>query len=1008
MKTFQLRNMLLLGTFVIGVLAALAYMLAVSWMIRQQHLDQSQAALRKASANIADNLAERRSKLLAAAHQLTTQRNLGATIWYLAQYAHSDLDRETLFNTYLQLAREARQAGSAAAASRIAIYDAAGHLIAFALFDGASEQAGFIERHPQLRFQSATLAPGSDIVAAGLRTGTIPPRINAELGGMLPQHEDASYTVVNGTLAIETSVPIMDEAFDQGSSKAEIRQVGLVVIDQALDRVFVNQLARLTDTEINVFTGEQLGSGSLADYRHPLRQGIAESAQGTAASLLLNEITIAGAGYYQALLPIRNGRTPIGSIATLRSKAAVEHNIWEMQRILWLIAAAGLVLVVPLSWYFATLIAAPLTTLSRILRGAAHEGRTATLEEELALLERKKLRYSEAGDLTQSFIAMNDAVKQKIRQINEINASLEHTVNERTAALIAKEQESRTLIENSPDTIARYDADCRRIYVNPAFCHLAGYAPQELLGKRPTEVPGGPNIAQYEEKIRAVLSSGVNQQFELRWVVRGGHEACSHVRLTAEVDLNGKVISVLAVGRDISDRMEFEAMIWKQANFDALTKLPNRQMFHDRLEHEALVANRCGRPMVLMLIDLDRFKEINDSLGHDKGDVLLIDAARRIASCVRESDTVARLGGDEFTVILSGVDDTDSVGRIAQAIIDKLAEPFTLGSEEAYISASIGITLYPNHASDLDMLFKHADQAMYVAKSAGRNRFCYFTPDLQEAAQRRLRLTSDLRSALAGQQLLVYYQPIVELATGKVYKAEALVRWQHPERGMISPAEFIGLAEETGLIVPIGDWVFQQAAQQARQWRSRFVPAFQISINKSPVQIRHEEVNVAQWPAYLRQQGMPGQSIAIEITEGLLLNAEPQINQKLLAFRDAGIQVAIDDFGTGYSSLAYLKRFDIDYLKIDRSFVNNLADDADNQALCEAIIVMAHKLGLKVIAEGVETAAQRDLLAAAGCDFAQGYLYSRPVPAAQFEQWAWPAAAPGAVSGTADQAGLTR
>lgn len=1008
MRINRLRNKLLLGTFIIGVATALAYMLAVSWVIRQQHLDQSQAALRKACANIADNLAERRTKLLAAAHQLTTQRNLGATIWYLAQYAHSDLDRETLFNTYLQLAREARQAGSAAAASRITIYDAAGHLIAFALFDGASEQAGFVERHPQLRFQSATLAPGSDLMASGLRAGSVLSRVDAEFGGALPRREDTNYAVINGALAIEASVPIMDEAFDQNSGKPEIHQVGLVVINQTLDRAFIDQLARLTDAEINVFAGEQLSSGSLAGYLRPIRQGSAELANGPVPPLVLNEIAIGGAGYYQALMPLYNGTAQIGSIATLRSKAAVEHNIWEMLRILWLIAAAGLALVIPFSWYFATSIAEPLTALSRILRGAAREGRTATLEEELALLERKKLRYSEAGDLTQSFIAMNDAVMQKISQINEINASLEHTVNERTAALIAKEQESRTLIENTPDTIARYNSDCRRIYVNPAFCHLAGYDSQELLGKRPSEVPGGANSMQYEDKIREVLASGVNQQYELRWAVRDGREVCSHIRLTAEVDLNGQVISVLAVGRDITDRMEFEAMIWKQANFDTLTKLPNRQMFHDRLEHEALVANRSGRPMVLMLIDLDRFKEINDSLGHDKGDVLLIDAARRITSCVRESDTVARLGGDEFTVILSGVDDTDSIGRIAQAIINKLAEPFMLGSEEAFISASIGITLYPNDASDLDMLFKHADQAMYVAKSAGRNRFCYFTPDLQEAAQRRLRLTSDLRGALTGQQLQVYYQPIVELATGKVYKAEALVRWLHPERGMISPAEFIGLAEETGLIVPIGDWVFQQAVQQVRAWRSRFHPALQISINKSPVQIRHEDSTVAQWPEYLRQQGLPGQSIAIEITEGLLLNAEPQINQKLLAFRDAGIQVAIDDFGTGYSSLAYLKRFDIDYLKIDRSFVNNLADDADNQALCEAIIVMAHKLDLKVIAEGVETAAQRDLLAAAGCDFAQGYLYSRPVPAAQFEQWAWPEASPSASSGNADQAEPTR
>ena len=394
--------------------------------------------------------------------------------------------------------------------------------------------------------------------------------------------------------------------------------------------------------------------------------------------------------------------------------------------------------------------------------------------------------------------------------------------------------------------------------------------------------------------------------------------------------------------------------------------------------------------MALMLIDLDRFKEVNDSLGHDKGDILLVEAARRITSSVRESDTVSRLGGDEFTVILSNLDETSCVERIAQDIIRNLAEPFTLGSDEAFISASVGITLYPNDTTALDVLFKNADQAMYSAKNGGRNRFSYFTPDLQEAAQKRQRLSSDLRTAVACEQFEVYYQPIVDLTTGQVYKAEALLRWLHPERGLISPADFIPLAEETGLILPIGDWVFKQAVQQARQWRSRFDETFQISVNKSPVQIRYDDIAFARWPEYLQQQGMPGQSIAIEITEGLLLNAESKINEKLLGFRDAGVQVSIDDFGTGYSSLAYLKRFDIDYLKIDRSFVHNLGADADNQALCEAIIVMAHKLGLKVIAEGVETAEQRDLLLAAGCDFAQGYLYSKPVTAEEFERWAWP------------------
>ena len=428
-----------------------------------------------------------------------------------------------------------------------------------------------------------------------------------------------------------------------------------------------------------------------------------------------------------------------------------------------------------------------------------------------------------------------------------------------------------------------------------------------------------------------------------------------------------------------------EEVIWRQANFDSLTGLPNRRMFHDRLEQEIKKAHRAGLKIALLFIDLDKFKEINDTLGHSMGDALLVEAARRIVSCVRETDTVARLGGDEFTAILAELGDTASIERVTENILLKLAEPFHLGAKMAYVSGSIGITLYPDDATEVECLLKNADQAMYVAKNAGRNRFGYFTPALQQAAQAKLQLHNDLRCALAAGQLRVYYQPIVELATGNIHKAEALVRWQHPERGLVSPAQFIPLAEETGLIVEIGNWVFREAAQQVGRWRDSCNPRFQISVNKSPVQFRQFSDARDAWPDHLRELGLPGQSIAIEITESLLLDTEDGIGGKLVEFRNAGIQVAIDDFGTGYSSLSYLKKFNIDYLKIDQSFTRNLTPGSNDMALSEAIIVMAHRLGLKVIAEGVETEAQHMLLATAGCDYAQGYLFSRPVPANEFE-----------------------
>jgi diguanylate cyclase (GGDEF)-like protein len=385
-----------------------------------------------------------------------------------------------------------------------------------------------------------------------------------------------------------------------------------------------------------------------------------------------------------------------------------------------------------------------------------------------------------------------------------------------------------------------------------------------------------------------------------------------------------------------------------------------------------------------MFLDLDRFKEVNDSLGHDTGDALLIESARRIAACVRESDTVARLGGDEFTIILAELDDRASVERIATEILKSLSHPFELGDSMVYVSASIGITMYPEDATNLEDMLKNADQAMYVAKNAGRNRFSYFTNTMQERALYRLHMLNDLRSALAEQQLQVHYQPIVDLHTGKIHKAEALLRWFHPLRGSVSPAEFIPLAEESGLIHEIGDWVFEQAVAQSLQWTSQYGSDFQISVNKSPIQIQTEN-ELCRWKECLTQTGLPGKNLVIEITEGVLLNNSAAVISELIAFRDAGIQVAIDDFGTGYSALSYLKKLDIDYLKIDRSFIRNLETDTSDMALAEAIVVMAHKLGLKVIAEGVETQKQLELLVLMDCDYAQGFLYSRAVTAQEFE-----------------------
>jgi diguanylate cyclase (GGDEF)-like protein/PAS domain S-box-containing protein len=556
-------------------------------------------------------------------------------------------------------------------------------------------------------------------------------------------------------------------------------------------------------------------------------------------------------------------------------------------------------------------------------------------------------------------------------------------------ALIENQGKFRAVIETALDAVVQMDSAGIITGWNSQAEKIFGWARTEAVGRMLHETIIPPQYREAHVRgLKRFLLSGegpnLNTRVEITGLHRDGREF--PVELTVAPIKLGDKHEFSAFIRDITKRKESEDLIWKQANFDILTGLPNRHMFYDRLAQEIKKAHRASLEMALLFIDLDKFKEVNDTLGHGMGDIMLMETSRRIGECVRETDIVARLGGDEFTVVLAELADPSSVERVAENILRKLAEPFHLGDEVAYISASIGITLYPVDAIGVEDLLKNADQAMYLAKSKGRNRFCYFTPSMQQAAQTRLKLINELRVALAENQFLAYYQPIVDLTTGRINKAEALIRWQHPRLGLVNPVQFIHLAEETGMIVEIGDWIFKESARQMKRWRTAHNTELQISVNVSPVQFSDADNQHRKWFAYLQELELSGRSMVIEITEGLLLKTESGANKKLIEFRDAGIQVAIDDFGTGYSALSYLKKLDIDYLKIDQSFVRDLVDDPDDMALCEAIIVMAHKLGLKVVAEGVETEKQRKLLCDADCDLAQGYLFSRPLPADQFEK----------------------
>ena len=462
-----------------------------------------------------------------------------------------------------------------------------------------------------------------------------------------------------------------------------------------------------------------------------------------------------------------------------------------------------------------------------------------------------------------------------------------------------------------------------------------------------------------------------------KWILSSG--------MVVRRDPSGQPLRMIGTHIDIHERKEAEALVRQQAFFDPLTDLPNRRMLRDRLEQEISRNRRDGRKMALLLMDLDHFKEVNDTMGHDAGDVLLVEAAKRLRACVREHDTVARMGGDEFTLLITALDDAATLEPVLHKLLETMARPFEMQGERVFVSASIGVALHPDDGTDAEVLYKSADQAMYEAKAMGRNRFSFFTPALQEANLERARITQGLHQALEKQQFELHYQPIVDLSDGSVHKAEALLRWRHPERGLINPGDFIPIAEASDLIVDMGDWVFEEVLALLPQWRRTLHPNFQISINSSPVQFRRRRQAQGTWTERLRAQGLPGVSLVVEITEGLLLKTDASVTGQLLEWRDAGVQVALDDFGTGYSSLAYLQKLDIDFIKIDQSFVQGLTRHSTQYILCKAMVVMAHAMGLKVMAEGVETAEQLEMLQEAGCDFAQGFYFSRPAPAREIE-----------------------
>ncbi len=536
-------------------------------------------------------------------------------------------------------------------------------------------------------------------------------------------------------------------------------------------------------------------------------------------------------------------------------------------------------------------------------------------------------------------------------------------------------------IEQSPASVLITDAMGRIEYVNQHFCEITGFSAQEVLGQSLLVMHAEFISKSQYQAILESLRWGQTWRDELSYKKKDGTRIWEYASISALRDDRGAITNFLVVKEDITELKSYK----EKLDYDDLTKLPNRLLAFDRLSQILLSAHRDRSIVALLLIDLDRFKHINETLGHTVGDQLLKHAAQLLMELlkneIREDVTLSRLGGDEFLAILPDLREAIDAEEIASKIIDEFSKPFLLEQHEIYVTTSIGITIYPDDGNDAKTLLRNVDVAMYRAKEAGRNTYCFFTAEMNRQAQERLILESYLRHALERNELVLYYQPLVDARNGQLVGAEALLRWHHPQRGLISPDQFIKLSEETGLIVPIGEWALKNACQTAKRWQGIRYGSLSllIAVNISPRQMRDSDF-VERVENILKQTGLPPRCLELEITESLLVEDFDNTFHFMEDICDLGVRFSIDDFGTGYSSLNYLPRLPFDVLKIDRSFTRDITRNKDQANLTKAIIAMAHSLDLKVIAEGVETIEQWQLLRDQGCDIVQGYYFSRPLP----------------------------
>ncbi len=636
-------------------------------------------------------------------------------------------------------------------------------------------------------------------------------------------------------------------------------------------------------------------------------------------------------------------------------------SLKTLEIVVLILIVAAATIVASLGTIFASSVSRPIKRLTDATRRFAG----GDLKARVAITHR-----DEIGNLTNSFNTMAGELEKEItgrarRELELLKVSL--------------------VVEQSPNVVLITDTQCNIEYVNLKFTLLTGYTREEAIGKKPSILKSGKTPPEVYKQLYETITSGSEWRGEFCNKKKNGELYWESTVISSIKNAEGVITNFIEIAEDITERRQAEERIHQLSYYDALTGMPNRMLYNDRLSLALASAQRTREMLAVLFLDLDRFKDINDAMGHSIGDQLLKTVAGRLTDSVRKEDTVTRLGSDEFTLLLPGMVQTEDAAGIAQKILEAVKKPLTLSGHEFNITASIGIAIYPSDGEGAETMLKNASTAMYHAKEQGRNNYQFFTPALHTRTVEQMKRESSLHHALEREEFIVYYQPVVDVKTGRIVSSEALLRWQCPECGLVNPAEFIGIAERTGLIVPIGEWVLRAACAQNKALQDAGLPPLMVAVNLSARQFQQKNL-VEMVEQALKDTGMDPRFLDLEVTESTAMKNVEAANYMMKRLVGLGVHLVIDDLGTGYSSLSYLKTFPIHALKIDRSFMQDVVTDPNDAAIVTAIISMSKGLKLKVVAEGVETTAQLEFLRSLGCDEAQGYLFGKPMTAGEFKK----------------------